>query len=72
MINKRLAIVFFFTIRQTLHEKTVIIEKRRYKLMKVDLEKLELMIKNDNNYEEIIEQSIKIDEYIKKKIEGAL
>lgn len=39
--------------------------------MKEDL-KLELMIKNNNNYEEIIEQSIKIDEYIKKKIEEAL
>lgn len=37
-----------------------------------NVKKLELMIKNDNNYEEIIEQSIKIDEYIKKKIEGAL
>lgn len=72
MINKRLAIVFFFTIRQTLHEKTVIIEKRRYKLMKEDLEKLELMIKNNNEYEDIIEQSMQIDKYIKKKIEGAL
>lgn len=39
--------------------------------MKEDL-KLELMIRNNNKYEEIIEQSIKIDEYIKKKIEGAL
>lgn len=37
-----------------------------------NVKKLELMIKNDNNYEEIIEQSIKIDEYIKKKIEEAL
>lgn len=37
-----------------------------------EVKKLELMIKNDNNYEEIIEQSIKIDKYIKKKIEGAL
>lgn len=37
-----------------------------------NVKKLELMIKNDNNYEEIIEQSIKIDEYIKKIIEGAL
>ena len=37
-----------------------------------DTKKLELMIKNDSNYEEIIEKSIKIDEYIKKKIEGAL
>lgn len=34
--------------------------------------KLELMIKNSSSYEEIIEQSKKIDEYIKKKIEGAL
>lgn len=40
--------------------------------MKEDLEKLELMIKNNNNYEEIIEQSMQIDKYIKKKIEGAL
>ena len=37
-----------------------------------EVKKLEIMIKNDNNYEEIIEQSIKIDKYIKKKIEGAL
>lgn len=37
-----------------------------------EVKKLELMIKNNNNYEEIIEQSIKIDEYIKKKIEEAL
>lgn len=72
MINKRLAIVFFFTIRQTLHEKTVIIEKRRYKLMKEDLEKLELMIKNDSRYEDIIEQSMQMDKYIDKIIEGAL
>lgn len=40
--------------------------------MKEDLEKLELMIKNDNNYEEIIEQSIKIDEYIKRIVERAV
>jgi hypothetical protein len=40
--------------------------------MKEDLEKLELMIKNDNNYEEIIEQSIKIDEYIKMIVERAV
>lgn len=40
--------------------------------MKVDLEKLELMIKNNNNYEEIIEQSMQIDKYIEKIIEGAL
>lgn len=40
--------------------------------MKVDLEKLELMIKNNNNYEEIIEQSMQIDKYIDKIIEGAL
>lgn len=37
-----------------------------------EVKKLELMIRNNNKYEEIIEQSIKIDEYIKKKIEGAL
>lgn len=40
--------------------------------MKEDLEKLELMIKNDNNYEEIIEQSMQIDKYIEKIIEEAL
>lgn len=40
--------------------------------MKEDLEKLELMIKNNNNYEEIIEQSMQIDKYIEKIIEGAL
>lgn len=45
---------------------------RRYKLMKEDLEKLELMIKNDSKYNDIIEQSMQIDKYIKKKIEGAL
>lgn len=37
-----------------------------------EVKKLELKIKNSNSYEEIIEQSKKIDEYIKKKIEGAL
>ena len=37
-----------------------------------NVKKLELMIKNNNKYEEIIEQSMHIDEYIKKKIEGAL
>lgn len=40
--------------------------------MKEDLKKLELMIKNDSNYEEIIEQSIKIDEYIKIIVERAV
>nr|DAT55216.1 MAG TPA: hypothetical protein [Caudoviricetes sp.] len=34
--------------------------------------KLELMIKNNSRYEEIIEQSKKIDKYIDKIIEGAL
>lgn len=34
--------------------------------------KLELKIKNSNSCEEILEQSKKIDEYIKKIIEGAL
>lgn len=34
--------------------------------------KLELMMKNESTYEEIIEQSKKIDEYIKNKIEEAL
>lgn len=37
-----------------------------------DLKKLELMIKNNNEYEDIIEQSMQIDKYIKKKIEEAL
>jgi hypothetical protein len=37
-----------------------------------NVKKLELMIKNNNNYEEIIEQSIKIDEYIKKIVERAV
>lgn len=37
-----------------------------------EVKKLELMIKNNSSYEEIIEQSKKIDEYIKNKIEGAL
>lgn len=37
-----------------------------------EVKKLELMIKNNSRYEEIIEQSNKIDEYIKNKIEGAL
>ena len=40
--------------------------------MKEDLKKLELMIKNNNEYEDIIEQSMQIDKYIKKKIEEAL
>lgn len=34
--------------------------------------KLELMIKNNSRYEDIIEQSKKIDKYIDKIIEGAL
>lgn len=37
-----------------------------------EVKKLELMIKNNNEYEDIIEQSMQIDKYIKKKIEGAL
>lgn len=37
-----------------------------------NVKKLELMIKNNNNYEEIIEQSMQIDKYIDKIIEGAL
>lgn len=37
-----------------------------------EVKKLELMIKNNSRYEDIIEQSKKIDEYIKNKIEGAL
>ena len=37
-----------------------------------EVKKLELKIKNNSRYEEIIEQSMQIDKYIKKKIEGAL
>lgn len=37
-----------------------------------EVKKLELMIKNDSKYNDIIEQSMYIDKYIKKKIEGAL
>lgn len=37
-----------------------------------EVKKLELMIKNNSRYEEIIEQSKKIDEYIKNRCEGAL
>jgi len=37
-----------------------------------NVKKLELMIKNNNEYEDIIEQSMQIDKYIEKIIEGAL
>lgn len=37
-----------------------------------EVKKLELKIKNNSRCEEIIEQSMQIDKYIKKKIEGAL
>jgi len=37
-----------------------------------EVKKLELMIKNSSSYEEIIEQSKKIDKYIDKIIEGTL
>lgn len=37
-----------------------------------NVKKLELMIRNNSKYEDIIEQSMQIDEYIKKKIEEAL
>lgn len=37
-----------------------------------EVKKLELVIKNNSRYEDIIEQSMQIDKYIKKKIEGAL
>lgn len=40
--------------------------------MEEDLEKLELMIKNDSRYEDIIEQSMQMDKYIDKIIEGAV
>ena len=38
----------------------------------IDLKKLELKIKNNSRYEDIIEQSMQIDKYIDKIIEGAL
>ena len=63
---------FIYKFRQTSQTKTVIIELGEDKLMKEDLEKLELMIKNDSRYEDIIEQSMQMDKYIEKKIEGAL
>lgn len=37
-----------------------------------EVKKLELMIKNNSRYEDIIEQSMQIDKYIKNEIEGAL
>ena len=37
-----------------------------------EVKKLELMIKNDSKYNDIIEQSMQIDKYIEKKIEEAL
>lgn len=37
-----------------------------------DVKKLELKIKNNSKYEDIIDQSIQIDKYIEKIIEGAL
>lgn len=37
-----------------------------------EVKKLELMIKNDSRYEDIIEQSMQIDKYIEKEIEEAL
>ena len=37
-----------------------------------NVKKLELMIKNNSKYEDIIEQNMQIDEYIEKIIEGAL
>lgn len=40
--------------------------------MKDDFKKLELMIKNNNSYEEIIEQSERIDDNIEKIIGKAL
>lgn len=46
-------------------------KSRRYKLME-EVKKLELMIKNNSRYEDIIEQSMQIDKYIKNEIEGAL
>ncbi len=46
-------------------------KSRRYKLME-EVKKLELKIKNNSRYEDIIEQSMQIDKYIEKKIEEAL
>ena len=37
-----------------------------------EVKKLVLKIKNNSRYEDIIEQSMQIDKYIEKKIEGAL
>lgn len=37
-----------------------------------EVKKLELKIKNNSRYEDIIEQSIKIDEYIKMIVERAV
>ena len=37
-----------------------------------EVEKLELMIKNESTYEEIIEQSKRIDEYINKIVRDLL
>lgn len=37
-----------------------------------EVKKLELIIRNNNKYEDIIEQSMQIDKYIDKIIEGAL
>lgn len=37
-----------------------------------EVKKLELKIKNNSKYEDILEQSMQIDKYIEKKIEGAL
>lgn len=37
-----------------------------------EVKKLELKIKNNSRYEDIIEQSIKIDEYIKIIVERAV
>ena len=37
-----------------------------------EVKQLELKIKNNSRYEDIIEQSMQIDKYIDKIIEGAL
>lgn len=37
-----------------------------------DVKKLELTIKNESTYEEILEESERIDQYINKKIREAL
>lgn len=60
-----------------LHDSTDFARKNCYYIKKEDklmeeVKKLELKIKNNSRYEDIIEQSMQIDKYIEKIIEGAL